>query len=131
MRKLPPKETFLHIDVRFDVINNLLEEATSTAYAKGKAYSGSEDSLDNFKRNAKLLGLTKYQVLSVYLNKHMDSINSAIKASPTLPVDETEGMRGRIIDAVNYLTILWALIQEDLWEIETKKTSNTNPTSGT
>lgn len=118
----------MHIDERTKVVGELLNEAIETAYNKGKAYSGSEDSLDNFKRNAKNLGLTKYQVLSVYMNKHIDSINNAIKEHPDFPEDATEGMRGRIIDAINYLTILWSLIQEDLWTRE--KSLSMSPTSG-
>lgn len=119
----------MNIDLRNEVIEDLLKEAASTAYAKGKAYSGEDDSLANFKRNAERLGATKYQILAIYLNKHLDSIMNAIKENPEFPVDSTEGMRGRIIDAVNYLTILWSLIQEDIWEKEKKQ--NTVQESGT
>lgn len=119
----------MDIDTRTIVIGKLLDEAMDIAFHKGKAYSGSDDSLDNFKRNGRNLGLTKYQVLSVYMNKHLDTINNAIKDKPEFPEDGTEGMKGRIVDAINYLGILWALIQEDLWTIE--KNLNTSPTRGT
>jgi hypothetical protein len=118
----------MHIDVRKDVIEELLSEAADIAYAKGKAYSGDEDSLANFKRNGKVIGLSKYQILAIYMNKHLDSIMNAIKEHPEFPVDNTEGMKGRIQDAINYLSILWCLIQEDIWN--EKKNLNTVPTSG-
>lgn len=81
---------------------------------KGEAYSGKEDALANFKDNGKRLGMSKYQVWAIYANKHIDSINNAIKYNPEKPVDKTEGLRGRIIDAINYLIILEALLQEDI-----------------
>lgn len=119
----------MNIDIRKHVIDELLQEASEIAFAKGKAYSGNTDSLDNFKRNAKILGLSKYQVLAIYMNKHLDSILNAIKESPEFPVDSTEGMKGRIQDAINYLSILWCLIQEDIW-YQQQMISVTTPDSG-
>lgn len=99
------------------IAEELFEECKTILDGKGIAYSGPEDVNDNFKRNAKLLGMSKYQVLSVYMNKHLDSIHNAIKENPYNPVEKTEGMRGRIADAINYLVILEAMLKEDkLWE---------------
>ena len=81
--------------------------------SKGKAYSGEDDVLSNFKLNAERLDLSKYQVWAIYFNKHIDSINNAIKVSPASPVDETEGLAGRITDVINYAVILQALLTED------------------
>ena len=91
------------------IFNNCL----NVLECKGKAYSGTEDVLSNFKINAERLGLTKYQVWQVYFNKHIDSINNAIKVSPASPMEETEGMEGRITDVINYAVILQALLTED------------------
>jgi hypothetical protein len=96
-----------------DLITELFSEIKSIAESKGNAYSGSEDSLDNFKRNAKNLGLSKYQIWNVYFSKHIDSINNAIKQNPEKPVDKSEGLHGRIIDAMTYLSILECLLKED------------------
>lgn len=98
--------------------NQLAEELHSssmeTQKEKGDSYAGkSGDALSNFKRNAENLGLTKYQVWAVYFGKHVDSISNAIKHSPELPKDDSEGLRGRIIDAKNYLDILYCLLIED------------------
>ena len=83
------------------------------ANSKGKSYASEDDSLANFKRNADRLGLTKYQVWSVYFGKHIDSIFNAIKYNPEKPIDESEGLEGRIYDAITYLHILYCLLNED------------------
>lgn len=99
------------------IADELFYECREILDTKGIAYSGPEDVNDNFKRNAKLLGTSKYQILAIYLNKHLDGIMNAIKANPHNPVEETEGMKGRIIDSINYLTILQAMLKEDeQWE---------------
>lgn len=93
----------------------LFEECFEVMESKGVDYASKEDSLANFKRNAKALGLTKYQILLVYLNKHLDSINNAVKYHPESPRTETvsEPLRGRVIDAINYMTILINMMEED------------------
>jgi hypothetical protein len=93
----------------------LFKECFEVMHSKGVDYASKEDSLANFKRNAAALGLTKYQILLIYLNKHLDSINNAIKYHPELPRTETvsEPLRGRVIDAINYLTILINMLTED------------------
>ncbi len=91
----------------------LFETALALGESKNKSYSDEADSLSNFKRNAELLGLTPYQVWSVYANKHIDSINNAVKNTPKLPVDPSESMEGRIIDVIVYLTILYCMLVED------------------
>ena len=81
--------------------------------SKGVDYSGKEDALDNFKRNAEKLGLTKYQVWAVYAGKHLDSIFNSIKADPESPQVESEPLWERIKDAITYLAIFAALLEED------------------
>jgi hypothetical protein len=66
----------------------------------------------NFKRNAERLGLTPFQVLQVYMNKHFDSINSAIAAHPEMPSCASEPIAGRILDAINYLGLLQCLLYD-------------------
>lgn len=77
---------------------------------KGKDYSGDDDILNNFKRNADALGVSKYTILAVYMNKHLDAVNKFMKD----PNDSTsEPILGRIGDAINYLLLLSAMIKED------------------
>ena len=80
---------------------------------KGAAYSGEEDAFANFKRNAEKLGLTKYQVWMVYAFKHIDAIQLAIKQDPSRPREKSEGMTGRIRDAINYCKLLKGMLEED------------------
>ncbi len=103
----------MNLKTRNKLISGLLDECLKVLLTKGDAYSGDVDANSNFKRNAQHLGMTKYQVLSVYLNKHLDGINNAIKTNPEYPVETTEGMKGRILDAINYLSILYTLTEED------------------
>ena len=109
------------IQERNKIVDELLENCKEVLIHKGIAYSGEIDANSNFKRNAKLLGVTKYQVLAVYLNKHLDGIINAIKANPDFPEEKTEGMYGRITDAINYLTILYSLIVEDKQNVGKKR----------
>lgn len=102
------------IEERQQIVEQIYREATETMLVKGKSYAGTgSDSLANFKRNAERLGLSKYQVWAVYFNKHIDSINSAIAFNPQKPVDMSENIRGRVIDVINYATILECLLDED------------------
>lgn len=101
------------LEDRQSLATDLLASCLLLLKDKGEAYSGKEDVLNNFKENGKKLGLSKYQIWAVYANKHIDSINNAIKYNPNKPIDKTEGLRGRIIDAINYLIILESLLQED------------------
>lgn len=98
---------------RQDLTEKLFAKCIEMGNKKNKSYAGQGDTLANFKRNAEALGLTKYQIWLVYFNKHIDSINNAIKDNPELPVDASESIEGRVIDVIVYATILHALIHED------------------
>lgn len=77
--------------------------------AKGAEYSrGEEDCNSNFKRVAESTGLDPIQVAYVYLAKHLDSISNFVKTKQT---PSGEPIEGRIADAVNYLFILYSLIE--------------------
>lgn len=90
----------------------LFQDCAGTATSKGNEYSGLEDTHANFKRLADKLDMPAEKVLMVYMTKHLDSIDSYIKSgmkNDTL----TEPIRGRIIDAINYLSLLAAYIEKD------------------
>lgn len=89
------------------------EQKIALLQAKGAAYSGADDCFANFKRNAEKLGLSKYQIWAVYCGKHLDSIFNSIKNDPNHPVDKSEGLQGRIDDAINYLELLSGMLSED------------------
>lgn len=92
----------------------VMQQCRDLLRGKGDAYSGREDTLANFKRNGERLGLTKYQIWAVYFGKHIDAITNAIKDAPDFPVEKTETLDGRIVDAINYLLLLHGLQLEDM-----------------
>jgi len=120
--KLAARERF------FRLIEDGNARRAEIARKKGKAYSGQEDPFSNFKRNAERLGLTKYQVWSIYAAKHIDSIFNAIKSNPQSPRDESEGLQGRVDDCIVYLNLLLGMLSED-GLIEDRKSANVYGTS--
>ena len=88
--------------------NDTLRALTDT---KGREYANSLDQLANFKRLSAQLGLTKEQVVMVYLSKHLDSVHSYVRNPDQ---DLSEPIQGRIHDAILYLVLLKAcIIDED------------------
>lgn len=89
----------------------LIEDAFEVSNKKGQDYTRkSEDALKNFKSVAERTGMTPKQVLGVYMMKHLDAISSYIEHDGQL---ESEPIKERIVDAINYLCLLWGLIQEN------------------
>lgn len=109
------------IEQRKEVVTDLFSKAIAVIEDKGKAYSGDADTLSNFKRIADYSGMTKYEVWYVYFMKHMLAISNSIKDNPEFPVEKTESMHGRIMDAINYLTILQCMLEEDVLSIGEEK----------
>ena len=104
------------VEQREKIIIELSKLEFDMMNSKGKDYAGVLDTLSNFKRNAELTGLTKYQVWLIYFMKHIDSIVNAIKSNPISPLIATnsESLESRILDARVYLGLLKCLIEEDI-----------------
>jgi hypothetical protein len=93
-----------------DVTRALLDEANGIETAKRPGYTlGNDDVLKNFKAVAARAGITPEQAWAVYFLKHIDAI-TAVMTRPDLPVSEAP--LGRFSDAINYLKLGWALLQE-------------------
>lgn len=93
----------------FDV---LLDECRSTLSIAAREYAEMEGRFSNFersalalKRNPRLLHITRGDVARVFLQKHIDSIMGGVSIR--------EAMRGRIVDAINYLVLLGAMESEE------------------
>ena len=97
----------------FTFVNERVKAQLDLLDKKGRAYSGDTDAFENFKRNGERLGLSKYQVWLVYFMKHIDSITNAVKNAPNAPVDQSEGLTGRVDDAINYLNLFAGMLKED------------------
>lgn len=78
-----------------------------TAGGKEYAHSG-RSAFENFERVAERIGMSREAVLLVYLEKHIDGIHSYVKGHRS----QREHVSGRIKDAIVYLGILNAMIEE-------------------
>ena len=75
-----------------------------------KEYARTDDNVfANFERVGKNLNVGRDKVLLVYLLKHIDGICSHIDGHKS----QREDVRGRIKDAIVYLMLLWAMIEEE------------------
>lgn len=86
----------------------LLHKVLEMLESKGSEYQANQNVFSNFETNAEKLGMSPYQIWAIYFNKHVESINNAIKKNPSAPHDQNlaEPFEGRIIDAIAYLLIL-------------------------
>ena len=102
------QETFLSI------LDETLKSLRSLSLSKGREYANSdEDSLSNFKRLGKQLGLPPEAVNLVFLTKHIDSISSYIRGLQGQGnYTSSEPIEGRIDDAILYLILLKSLVFE-------------------
>ena len=92
------------------VTDGLMKLARDIEDSKRPGYTvGSEDVLANFNNTAARAGITVGQAWAVFFLKHVDAILS-IMTRPDLPVSEEPP--GRFADAVNYLRLGFAILQE-------------------
>jgi len=89
----------------------------------------------NFERTARQLNTTRDKVLMTFLMKHIDGIIAHVNGHTS----QREDVRGRIKDAIVYLTLLWAMAEGEAnveWGVEEfladSETNNTifNPDTG-
>jgi hypothetical protein len=95
----------------FDAITEtLLAQIRQMRDTKGREYAGPRDRFDNFNRLSTRMGIRRQQVWQVYFTKHIDAIESFIREERTY---SSEGIEGRIVDAMVYLLLLAGMIRED------------------
>ncbi len=93
----------------YKIAEQLFDECMEIMKTKGIAYSGIEDKFGNFKRIAKSLCMSPEAVWFVYFAKHLDALTSYIRGE----YSDSEPIKGRIQDMINYLFLLYGLIVED------------------
>ena len=92
------------------LLENIFRRVKNMREAGQKEYAQDEDNcFANFERIAKLQDISREQVLLTYLFKHIDGIASHIKGHTS----QREDVRGRITDAIVYLTLLWGMIDQN------------------
>lgn len=95
------------------VVNETVSGIQKLLAVKGGEYAGPEDRLGNFKRGAKLTGITPLQVAFVYASKHYDGIATYIRKSASgEPMELSEPIEGRLDDLINYCILMKAIIGE-------------------
>jgi len=98
---------------RIPYVREQLEKIVQVLEVKGRDYGASHDVHINFRTVADLLGQSKYQVLAVYLLKHVQSVTNAITKQPLKPQTGAEPIEGRLIDIINYCLIMMCMLKED------------------
>ncbi len=100
-------------DQRKDIIDEFLKTyCFPVMLAKGRDYAGTDHQADvnaNFKRAGERWGIGTLQAWGVYFGKHIDAIETFIRTDGAA---QSEPILGRITDAVNYLFILLALLED-------------------
>jgi len=94
----------------YALVEKVLDDCVGIMRSKGDVYAGKDqDKFANFNRLAAKLGLNRVKIWMVYFQKHMDAIESFLRGE----YGDPEPIEGRIKDAINYLLILYGMIQED------------------
>jgi hypothetical protein len=98
---------------REKIQNSIFKDCDELAKKKGFDYAGGNgDTLAYFKNGGRI-GVTKFQSWGEHFFKQVDVISNSIKRSPENPQVESEPLRSRIIDAINYLVLLECLMEEN------------------
>ena len=100
----------MRIDRFNEIIQGQIEHSLVVLAEKGKEYSLSDDRLDHFKDAAAEQDMTPKQALWGMLSKHLASLNGMCKKGSSDKALWNE----KITDSINYLLLLWALVEEEL-----------------
>jgi len=91
------------------LMDQIWKEIKRTRDSGQKEYAHDEDNVfANFERTGKDLNISAMSVLWIFLKKHMDGITAYIKGHKS----QREDVRGRIKDAIVYLMLLWAMVEQ-------------------
>ena len=91
------------------LFNNIIDQVKSTRDQGQKEYAHTDlNVFANFRRTGKQLGISKEKVLMIFLLKHMDGIIAHINGHES----QREDIRGRIKDAIVYLTLYWGMVED-------------------
>ena len=99
------------------IVNEFIDHSAKLLVSKGTEYAQSTgDRLTNFKEVARFLNKTPEEVALVYLMKHVQSIQNGIEKGDFdwrwQKDDGSEAFKSRFADAINYLLLLAAIIEE-------------------
>ena len=90
-------------------MNSIWNQVQQTRDEGQKEYAHTDNNVfANFDRVGSLLSISSEKTLMVYLLKHIDGITAYLAGHKS----QREDVRGRIKDAIVYLMLLWAMIEE-------------------
>lgn len=103
-------------DERFNlVMSKLLDKLQATLGRKGVEYGSGRDRLHNFSVASALIGCSKLQAAWGMAVKHIVSVSDLVARDDlTTPMEMWDEKIG---DALNYLILMYAIIQEDYEEV--------------
>jgi len=91
------------------LMNSIWNQVQQTRDEGQKEYAHTDNNVfANFDRVGSLLSISSEKTLMVYLLKHIDGITAYLAGHKS----QREDVRGRIKDAIVYLMLLWAMIEE-------------------
>ena len=90
-------------------ITNMLKHCENVLTAKHKEYA-TEDHFHNFNVAASLQGVTSQQALIGMMDKHVVSVHDLVNDHAEGRKISTEMWQEKIGDNINYLLILWAMV---------------------
>lgn len=100
--------------MKSEVFNQHLQYMQSvtvdTLMQKAKEYATDGDRLHNFKVAAAVQGVTPMQALAGMMAKHTVSVYDMVGTGESYPLSLWEE---KIKDSINYLFLLWAMVQEE------------------
>lgn len=97
-------------DHMIELMSDIMTEIMDTHRKGQKEYAMDEDNVfANFERIAEQTGFDKKMILWIYFMKHVDGIASYLKGHQS----QREDVRGRLTDAMVYLSILWGMIDSE------------------
>lgn len=92
------------------IVKALTEDRIEVSEGKRQDYTkGSKDVLSNFKNQAREGGVTPLQSLFIHLEKQISAVFNYIRTGGE---HESEPIIKRIGDSINYLELLWGLIND-------------------
>lgn len=93
-----------------NIMNMVFAECQALRDAGQKEYAHSVDNaLRNFEQTAADTGITREQVLFIFMKKHIDGISAYIKGHKS----QRESVTGRINDSIVYLCLLRCMVEEN------------------
>lgn len=104
-------------------VEDLLAKCKSTLLKKQDEYNLDEDRLSFFKEGNDLTKLSPERILYLFMYKHIKSLADMVASEQQF---SEQLWTDKIVDNINYLLLLWALVNDDnlvMKNVTTKKTN--------